>query len=221
MSATPLHVVVAGATGLVGRACIAAFAAAGHRVIALARRQPAAGELPTGATVRVVDWEHLDASMESLDASHIVCALGTTMKQAGSPDRFRRVDHDYPLMLARITRRLGARHFLHVSALGADPGSRVFYNRVKGEVERELAALDFPSLTIARPSLLLGARAETRPLESLMQRLGWLMPAKYAPIEARDVAAALVRLAEADQPGVQIVESRALRALANQGKTEG
>jgi len=217
----PLHVVVAGSTGLVGRACVAAFAAAGHRVIALARRQPEPGALPAGATVRVVDWEHLDASMDSLDASHVVCALGTTMKQAGSPAAFRRVDHDYPMMLARITRQLGARHFLLVSALGADPESRVFYNRVKGEVERELTALAFPGLTIARPSLLLGAREETRPLESLMQRLGWLMPAKYAPIDANDVAAALVRLAGEDRPGVRIVESRELRALANPAGARG
>lgn len=218
---TPLHVVVAGATGLVGRACVAAFAAAGHRVIALARRHPEPGALPAGATVRVVDWEHLDASMDSLDASHVVCALGTTMKQAGSPDAFRRVDHDYPMMLARITRRMGARHFLLVSALGADTKSRVFYNRVKGEVERELTALDFPAVTIARPSLLLGAREETRPLESLMQRLGWLMPAKYAPIDANDVAGALVRLAEEDRPGVRIVESRELRAIANPAAARG
>ena len=209
----PMRVVVAGATGLVGRACVAELVAAGHHVVALVRRQPV--ELPAAATVRVVDWEHLDASMDALDATHVVCALGTTMKQAGTAQRFRRVDQEYPLMLARIMRRQGARHFLHVSALGADPTSRIFYNRVKGEVERELQAVGFPSLTIARPSLLLGPREEVRPRERLAQRLGWLMPAKLAPIEARDVARALVHLAAADEPGVRIVESRALRELAN------
>jgi uncharacterized protein YbjT (DUF2867 family) len=87
---------------------------------------------------------------------HVFCALGTTMRQAGSEAAFRLVDFDYPVALARATLSRGARHFLLVTAVGASTSSRFFYNRVKGEVEAAIIALGFRSLTIARPSLLLG-----------------------------------------------------------------
>src|SRR5690606_26648384 len=95
------------------------------------------------------------------------CCLGTTIKQAGSQEAFRAVDHDLVVAVAQRARALGARHFLVVSALGADPRSSVFYNRVKGEMEESLRAMDWPQLTIARPSLLLGERNETRLVEQL------------------------------------------------------
>lgn len=89
-----------------------------------------------------------------------VRALGTTLRQAGSQEAFRRVDYSYPLAIAKLARQAGARQFLLVSALGADRHSRAFYNRVKAEVEEAVLSLGYPSLTIARPSLLLGERGE-------------------------------------------------------------
>jgi uncharacterized protein YbjT (DUF2867 family) len=156
---------------------------------------------------RAVDFDRLADHDDVMAVDHVYCALGTTMKQAGSRAAFRRVDHDYPLDVARLTRAAGARHFALVSALGADAGSRVFYNRVKGEVERELARIGFPGVTIARPSLLLGDRAERRLGEEVGKWLGVLTPKRWRPIEARKVAAALVRAAKEERPGLRVIES--------------
>jgi uncharacterized protein YbjT (DUF2867 family) len=161
-----------------------------------------------------VDFDRLDAHRDALVADQLICALGTTIKVAGSRERFRLVDRDYPLALARLGLEQGVRHFLLVSALGADAHSRVFYNRVKGELEDALAALPLRSLSIVRPSLLLGRRAEFRLGEQVLKRLAFLVPGKYGPVHARDVAAALVRLAKEDAPGRRIVESAELRAWA-------
>ena len=136
------------------------------RVIALTRR-PFAHPASARVESRVVDFERLDEAAEHFRVSHIVCALGTTIKQAGTRERFRRVDHDYPLAAARLGLREGARHFLLVSALGASARSRMFYSRVKGDVEDAIRALPYRSVTIVRPSLLLGERAEFRLGESI------------------------------------------------------
>ena len=138
-------------------------------------------------------------------ADHIFCALGTTMRQAGSEAAFREVDFDYPLALARAALARGAGHFLLVRAVGASPPSRIFYNRVKGEVEAAIAALGFRSLTIARPSLLLGDRGEFRPKEQLGRLLGLFAPPRWKPVAAERVARALVNAAWLDLPGVRIL----------------
>jgi uncharacterized protein YbjT (DUF2867 family) len=161
---------------------------------------------------RILDLGEMQEHPDAFAAEAIFCALGTTIKKAGSQERFRVVDHDYPLMAARLGKEQGAQHYLLVSALGANARSRVFYNRVKGEVERDLLALNYPRTTIARPSLLLGDRDEFRLGERVFERLGWLMPPAYKPVHARDVAAALVRAAHSQESGVQILESRAMRA---------
>jgi uncharacterized protein YbjT (DUF2867 family) len=134
------------------------------------------------------------------------------MRVAGSEERFRYVDHDLPLAAARLGLARGATHYLLVSSLGADRGSRVFYNRVKGEVEEDLLALPYRKLTIVRPSFLTGARREFRLGEQIVTRLGWLMPQRVKPIEARVVARAIVALAKREEDGVRIVESRELRS---------
>jgi uncharacterized protein YbjT (DUF2867 family) len=207
-------VVIVGASGLVGAECLRLFLAdpAVGRVVVLARRPLA--EVPASSKLasHVVDFEHLDAHADLLAADQLVCALGTTIGQAGSKERFRAVDYGIPLALGKLAATRGVRHYLLVSALGADASSRVFYNHVKGELEEALAALPLRSLSIVRPSLLLGERREFRLGESIAKRLSFLIPGKYAPIQARDVAAALVRLAAEDAPGRRVVESAEMRA---------
>lgn len=156
----------------------------------------------------------MEPHADLLAADALVCALGTTIGQAGSRQRFRAIDHGIPLALARLGLERGLKDFLLVSALGADPRSRVFYNRVKGELEEALATLPLRSLTIVRPSLLLGERRERRLGERLAQRFAFFIPGKYAAIPARDVAAALVRLAKEDAVGKRVVESREMRMWA-------
>jgi uncharacterized protein YbjT (DUF2867 family) len=200
---------ILGATGLVGGECVRQFGESAHftRVIALTRR-PLAPATPARVESHVVDFERLDDAAEYFRVTHIVCALGTTIKQAGTQERFRRVDHDYPLAAARLGLREGAHHFLLVSALGATAGSRIFYSRVKGEVEDAIRALPYRSVTIVRPSLLLGERAEFRLGESIGKVFARVIPRRYRPVHARDVAAALLEAAVEDRPGVRIIESR-------------
>ena len=208
-----LDVLLAGATGLVGRECLRLLLheRAVARVVAVVRRPlPAASYSARAAELdeRVVDFERLEAEPELARVDAIVCALGTTIKQAGSRERFRRVDHDYPLTLARMGVAQGARHFLLVSALGASAKSRVFYNRVKGELEDAVLALPYRSITIVRPSLLLGARSERRLGEEIAKHFAWATPATWAPVQAHAVAAALVGALLADEPGHRIIESK-------------
>ena len=208
--------IVAGATGLVGQALVRQLAAEStwREVRALVRRAlPPELAGPTVVSVQV-DYARLEPPPLWAAADHVFCALGTTMRQAGSAAAFRRVDFEYPVALARAAQAQGTRHFLLVTALGAAPASRVFYNRVKGEVEAAIAALGFRSVTIARPSLLLGQRTEPRLAEQLGKVLGVLAPPRWRPVPAARVARALVDAAKRDLPGIHILENRDLRAAA-------
>ena len=210
------RVLVAGATGLVGAECVRGLAADDRvgSIVALVRRQLPAELRRPKVEQRLVDFDALEQARDVGAATHVFCALGTTIGQAGSRDRFRRVDHDYVLAAARLGQSVGAAHFLLVSALGANARSRVFYNRVKGETEEHVRALGYPSLTIARPSLLLGERAERRMGEEIAKRLGFLMPGRLRPVQAADVARALVGAAAENRPGVRIIESDEIRRMA-------
>jgi uncharacterized protein YbjT (DUF2867 family) len=210
------RVLVTGATGLVGGECVRRFAThpAFGRVVAVVRRElPAALRLPA-VEARVADFEALERLDDVGPVSHVLCALGTTIRQAGSQERFRRVDHDYAIATARLGLRLGAHHFLLVSALGASAGSRVFYNRVKGETEDGVRALGYGSTTVVRPSLLLGDRAERRFGEEVAKRFGFLMPGRLRPVDAADVADALVAAAAEDRRGERVIESDEIRRMA-------
>ena len=208
------RVLLAGATGLVGRECLELLVADPGvvTVTALVRRDPPA-ELRRSSKLRFerADFDRLEDSRRLFAADQVVCALGTTIRKAGSREAFRRVDFDYPLAMARLALTLGARHFLLVSALGASARSSVFYSRVKGELEEAVLALGYPSVTIVRPSLLLGEREEFRLGEEVAKRFAWAAPRKYRPVAARDVAAALVAAAREDRPGRRIIESAEIR----------
>jgi uncharacterized protein YbjT (DUF2867 family) len=214
---------LAGSTGLVGRALLAQALArpdlqAVHRLL---RRPPAEPSGPA-ADARVRSWVVDFRALPALPAADgALCALGTTIKAAGSQAAFRAVDHDAVLAFARAARDAGASRFGLVSALGADARSRVFYNRVKGETEDAVRALGFTTLVIARPSLLLGDRRAlgqpARRGEALGQRLaaplGALLPAAWRPIEAQVVARALLRSLATAGAGVQVLESGRLHEL--------
>lgn len=208
--------IVAGASGLVGQELVRQLAAdrTWGEVRALVRRPlPSASAGPAVVSVQV-DYSRLEPVPAWATADHVFCALGTTMRKAGSPAAFRQVDFDYPLALARAAQSRGARHFLLVSALGAAPTSRVFYSRVKGEVEVAIAALGFRSVTIVRPSLLLGSRREPRLGEQVGRILAVLAPPRWRPVPAVEVARAMVQAARRDAPGVHILENAELRAAA-------
>ncbi|HET7229457.1 MAG TPA: oxidoreductase [Longimicrobium sp.] len=212
---------VLGATGLVGGHCLELLLAdaSWSRVTVIARR-PSGRSHPRLNEV-AADFERLEEQAHAFAADDVFCCLGTTIRKAGSQAAFSRVDHDYVVRSAELARQQGARRFLLVSALGADPGSRVFYNRVKGEAERDVTALPFEGVALLRPSLLLGERAERRRSEALAQKaapflspLLWGPLRKYRALPAAAVARAMVRLAREGFAGVRVVESDEIAAVA-------
>jgi uncharacterized protein YbjT (DUF2867 family) len=213
---TGLTAIVAGATGLVGGECLRRLLAERRyaRVIAVARRDLGPELKHRKLRVVVADFDRLDRVQEELRGDHVFCALGTTIRKAGSQARFRVVDHDYPLRLAELTRSNGAQHFSIVSALGASRGSPFFYSRVKGDVEAALREMGWPSLAIFRPSVIGGERAESRPAERLGERLLRFAPATWRPVAACDIAAAMIGVALRSPPGVTVVESRHIGSTA-------
>lgn len=142
------------------------------------------------------------------------CSLGTTIKKAGSREAFRAVDHGAVLAFARAARERGARAFLHVSSLGADARSGAFYLRVKGEIERDVAALGFPSTWALRPSMLDGARAELRVGERfgllVMRALGPLL-GRWRPTPADAVARAMIAAALSGAAGAHVIDAAGIR----------
>ena len=209
----PRNVLLAGATGLIGSQILSELVRDDDvGEVRLLVRRPLDRAL-AGPKVRefVADFNALDAHPEWFRVDQVFCALGTTIRRAGSQAAFRRVDFDYPLALARLAHAQGARHFLLISAAGADARSRVFYNRVKGEVEDAVRRVGYAALTIARPSFLLGPRKELRVGEIVMKRLAYLFPAALKPVHTRQVASALVRAARDGKPGVFVLDNVSLR----------
>lgn len=214
-----LTAVLAGATGLVGGECLKQLLASKRyrRVVAVTRRPLTSVGRHRKLDIVITDFDRLDEVGDQLRGDHVLCALGTTIRKAGSQSRFRVVDHDYPLRLAHLTRQQGAVHFSLVSALGASRSSPFFYSRVKGELEDELRRMGWPSLAMFRPSVIAGDRGESRPLERLGEQMLRFAPATWRPVEAGDIAAAMISTALSEPPGVTVVESRDIAAAAVNG----
>lgn len=199
--------ILIGATGLVGSACLAHLleSPAYRRVIAVSRRPV---PLKHRKLVRVeTSFDQLAEAMEGHAADDAFCCLGTTIRQAGTKAEFHKVDYGYALAFADAARRQGADHFLLVSAVGASAHSPVFYNRIKGLLENEVAALGYPRVSIFRPSLLLGDRGAARPAEALGIRLAGLVSpflrgplSRVHPVAGGDLAAAMVACASSRSP---------------------
>lgn len=216
---------VAGGTGLVGRSVLPLLLASQRYASVHAFVRSQASSLPPSIKLHRhrVDFETLAASPGSprTPADDVFILLGTTLREAGSEAAFRRIDYDAVLAVARAARLAGATRIAVVSALGADKSSRVFYNRVKGEMEQAIATLGFRTVVIARPSLLVGDRRALgqarRPAEDWALRLlgpvQRLVPLRWRPVPARTVARALVRAMIESQPGIRVLPSATLFTL--------
>ncbi|RXT51249.1 NAD-dependent dehydratase [Bosea sp. Tri-44] len=208
-----MKLLLVGATGLVG-SHVMRLALAEDRVtqvIAPVRRAlPAHPRL----LAPIVDFEALPEEAPWWAADAVICALGTTLRTAGSREAFYRVDHDYPIAIARLARRHGVPAFILNSAIGADSGSSFFYNRVKGDTERDLATLGFHSLTYVRPGLIGGDRQEFRVGERLatvvLHLIGPALPRRWRINPAGRIAAAMLEAALAESPGIHVVASAEL-----------
>ncbi len=206
-------ILIAGGTGLVGRITLtkALDDARVTQVVAPTRKA-----LPSHPKLvnPLVDYEALPPEADWWTCDAVICALGTTRAKAGSAEAFHRIDHDYPLMVARHSRAQGAQALALVSAIGADAGSRLIYNRTKGEVEASIGALAYRSYTIVRPGLIGGQRDEFRPMErvsdAVLGVLGTVLPRQWRISPAENIAAALTEAALAAKPGRHVVSAAAL-----------
>ncbi|HLP96413.1 MAG TPA: NAD(P)H-binding protein [Saprospiraceae bacterium] len=200
---------IIGASGLVGGHLMQQLLAhpAYREVVALVRR-PLDINHPK-LRQEILDFDHPDP--EKIQGDELFCALGTTIKKAGSKEVQHRIDGIYPYEIGRIARQQGVRGYFLVSSVGTDAKSSTFYLRVKGELEEKLKMLGFPSLVIVRPSFLLGNRTEFRLGEKigifLAQLLRPIIPKRYRGVQASAVAAALVAAANRNMEGVMVLEN--------------
>ena len=216
MSRTAL---VAGATGLVGSHVLEFLLADPQwsHVVTVGRRKTSNHNAKLEQ--RVLNLSELDSVTDLPHVDDVFCCLGTTIKQAGSQPAFRLVDHEFVVGLARAGLRAGATQFLLVSAIGADPESRVFYSRVKGETEAAIRKLSYRGIQIFRPSLLLGDRSEFRLGERIAMLGAPMLPLllvgrlrRYRPIQAATVARAMISIAHDAPRGPNVFEYDAMRA---------
>nr|WP_248928434.1 oxidoreductase [Paenibacillus hamazuiensis] len=213
--------VVAGGTGLIGQELVRMLLEnAAYASVTVLVRKPLGRQHPK-LRERIVDFERLEEAQLDLGGADLFCALGTTIGKAGSQEAFRQVDYAYPLALGQLAKRAGAPQMLIVTSMGASSASRIFYSRVKGEIEDALLDLGFAGLHIFRPSLLLGEREEFRLGEKAAAALSGLLPVvfsgplrKYKPIPARSVARAMLLAALCGATGVHVYESDAIERMA-------
>ena len=202
---------IAGATGLIGKQLLQLLLDdPSYGKVKAITRKPLALEHPKLENL-VIDFSGLSERAIDLKSDDVFCCLGTTIRIAKTKEAFRKVDFEYPLELARITKEQGALQYLLVSALGADKNSGIFYNKVKGEVEEAITNIGFSSLHIFRPSLLLGEREEKRAGEGaatvFFKLFGFLIPSKYKAIDSAKVAKAMLHAAKSNATSLHIVES--------------
>ncbi len=195
-----------GATGLVGTALTKLLCTSTEyeRVNILTRKKG----LYTHPKVKEI---HLNDSWESIEADHVFCCIGTTIKKAGSQEAFEAVDYELPIKLAHWVLAHKSDFMGIITAMGAKPTSPFFYNRVKGKVEKDIAELGLKSVKIFRPSIIIGERSESRLFEKwaqvLMQKIDWIIPPKYKAVSAEEIAKCMYIAAQRPDKGVVILEN--------------
>jgi uncharacterized protein YbjT (DUF2867 family) len=191
-----------------------------HRVTVLVRRPLPVQHLKLRECI--VNFDQIDQHRSEVQGDDVFCCLGTTILAAGSEEAFRKIDFTYVVQIAALASKNGAQQFLLVSSLGADVQSRIFYSRVKGEVEQAVAKLPLKSIQIFRPSFLLGDRKESRPYEKIgiifSKFLSFALVGKwkkYRAIQAQTVAKAMLFTAKQREPGVNVIESQRMQSLVS------
>ncbi|MEK4665807.1 oxidoreductase [Priestia sp. FSL H7-0729] len=225
MSRLERKAMVIGATGLVGELLVRKLLE--HPVYSQVRvlvRRPLELQHPK-LEQHVVDWEQLESQGNLFDEiDDLFCCLGTTIKKAGSQEGFRQVDYHYPVRAATLAKQHGVPQMLVISSMGASAGSRVFYSRTKGEMEDALSDIDFQSLHIFRPSLILGDRNEKRFGEQMaayaMKFLDRWMKGrvdKYRAVHAATIAQAMTNIALVQAKGNHVYPNDVIHVLGTDG----
>ncbi len=218
---------IAGATGLVGNSLLEQLLKTNYysKIIVLIRKPVAIKD--SRVEQLVIDYDKLENYAAQMVAVDVYCALGTTIKKAGSQAAFKKVDYEYPLALGKIAKQNGAQKFLIVTALGSDAKSPVFYNRVKGEIENELKSLQLPNLFIFQPSLLVGDRQENRPGEKaaivafkVFNHLLFGELKKYRSINIEAVAFGMIHAAKHFQEKLRVIISGEIQEIYNHNQPD-
>jgi uncharacterized protein YbjT (DUF2867 family) len=210
---------VIGATGLIGSHLLTLLKEDDDfKSVRVLVRRPVAFNHPK-IKIMVIDFADEAAIKVGLAGCEAVfVAVGTTQKKVkGDKIAYRKVDYDIPVNAAKFSAETGCKSFLLVSSVGADSKSGNFYLKLKGEVEDKISSMSIPSISIFRPSMLLGNRQESRPMETIAQviskGLSFLFPSKYKPILAEDVAKVMIAACKQDKPGIRIFHFREMMAL--------
>jgi uncharacterized protein YbjT (DUF2867 family) len=216
-------VLLLGASGLVGGECLKLLIHGGpYEKITVLTRSPLITDIQDSRVDHhIIDFEHLGEYRHLIKADHVICALGTTIKKAGTKENFHRVDFTYSYEIARMASEQDSEHYLLVSSMGADPGSSIFYNRVKGELEQAVQRLPYRSVSIFRPSLILGQRHERRLTEQVSKIIAGIfsfaIPERYKPVQAVNIARAILKIAGQDLAGIRMIESNEITRIAKGG----
>ena len=210
-----MNALILGATGLVGSHCLRLLIEDPRydRVFALVRRSTGV----ESEKLREVpfDLATIDTLLTAESVDHVYCAFGTTVKKAGSQEKMIEIDVEIPFAVARRTLYLGATHFSLVSSLGANASSRIFYSRIKGELENMISALGFQSVAVLRPSVIGGSRAgDTRGAERIGQWAMTILPKRWRTISAERIARAMINQAQKSDPGTTVIESGEIWSLS-------
>ena len=216
-------ILLLGASGLVGGECLKLLIHEGpyEKIIVLTRSPLTTDIQDSRIDHHIIDFDRLGEYRHLMKADHVICALGTTIKKARTKENFHKVDFTYSYEIARMASEQGAEHNLLVSSMGADPGSSIFYNRVKGELEQAVQKLPYRSVSIFRPSLILGQRHERRLSEQASKKIAeifsFAIPEKYKPVQAVDIARAILKIAGQDLAGIRMIESDEITRIAKGG----
>ena len=166
---------------------------------------------------KIIDFD-MPKWEEIFPVDHVYCCLGTTIKQAGSKTNFIKVDHDYPLAFAAAAKKWESSIFSIITAAGVSPESKIFYNNVKGQLEKKLKSLELFSTLIFRPSLLLGERKEFRLGEKIGSGIAkvtsWMTPKTYRAIHCKAVAKAMLAESFADKTGFNIISNKSMHRFS-------
>lgn len=216
----PKKALIAGSTGLIGSHLLSILLDDENYdgIISISRRST--GIVHKKLKEVICSFDKMDEVADQLIAHDLFICLGSTIKKAGSKEAFEKFDYTYPLQLSKIALENGAKQVSLVSALGADNSSLFFYNRVKGDLELAISELQYETVNILRPSILLGEREETRVAENMAQgfykALGWVFVGpikKYKAIDGETVAMAMNKIARSNAPGINTFDSDEIEAI--------
>ncbi len=200
-----MKILLLGATGLVGNKVLDLLLADPQvsKVNVLSRRPT--GNVDPKLEEFIGSLHEMDNSPQAFAVDAVLCCLGTTIKKAGSQEKFKLVDYEFPLQAAQIAKEKGVEKFAVITALGSNADSKIFYNKVKGELERDLIQLGLKNLFIIRPSIIVGERKESRPGEAIgIVAAKLLSPLfigplkKYGGSKVSDIAHLMISLVKGD-----------------------